>query len=142
MNAQTLAAAKMAQIIESESNLRQEQSPEPHARRSRHADFRRTTGEICRRQRPAFSGIQNNHWAESPDSREALVLAYNKQPEEDGKLVSVVSWILPITKKRVNPTASKIKLPLNTGLTPNGTAKNSTPPCVNILWTLLKSGAI
>jgi epoxyqueuosine reductase len=29
--------------------------------------------------------------------REALALAYNKQPEDDGKLISVISWILPIT---------------------------------------------
>ena len=28
--------------------------------------------------------------------REALTMAYNKQPEDDGKLVSVVSWVLPI----------------------------------------------
>jgi hypothetical protein len=30
---------------------------------------------------------------------EALTMAYNKQPEDDGNLVSVVSWILPIAHK-------------------------------------------
>ena len=30
---------------------------------------------------------------------EALTLAYNKQPEDDGKLVSVISWVLPITRQ-------------------------------------------
>jgi ferredoxin len=30
---------------------------------------------------------------------EALVLTYNKQPEDDGILVSVISWILPVTRK-------------------------------------------
>jgi len=39
MNAQTLAAAKMAQIIESEIKSFVRTIPEPHARRSRHADF-------------------------------------------------------------------------------------------------------
>jgi len=58
----------------------------------------------------AFSGIQNNHWAESPDPTKPSFLAYNKQPEEDGKLVSVVSWILPITKKTRESNREQIKL--------------------------------
>jgi epoxyqueuosine reductase QueG len=43
--------------------------------------------------------------------REALVLACNKQPEEDGKLVSVVSWILPITKKTRESNREQDKTP-------------------------------
>ena len=31
--------------------------------------------------------------------REALVMTYNKQPEDDGKLISVISWVLPITAR-------------------------------------------
>jgi len=42
---------------------------------------------------------------------EVLTMAYNKQPEDDGKLVSVVSWILPIAQKICESNREQTAIP-------------------------------
>jgi len=112
MDAQSTAAAKMAQIIETEIKSFVRNSP-----------LNRMPGEenmpifdeplvgFADGNDPLFQQFKKIIGPSHLTPSEALVLAYNKQPEDGGKLVSVVSWILPITKNTRESNREQDKVP-------------------------------
>ena len=112
MDAQSSAAVKMAQIIESEIKSFVRSSP-----------LNRMPGEenmpifdeplvgFADGSDPLFQEFKSIIGPNHLTPIEALTLAYNKQPEDDGNLVSVVSWILPITRKTRESTREQNAVP-------------------------------
>jgi epoxyqueuosine reductase len=112
MDAQSLAAVKMAQIIETEIKPFVRNSP--LNRMPGEADmpiFDEPLVGFADGSDPLFQEFKTIIGPNHLTPREALVLSYNKQPEDDGKLVSVVSWILPITKKTRESNREQAKVP-------------------------------
>jgi len=112
MDAQILAAEKMAQIIESEIKSFVRESP--LNRMPGEADtpiFEEPLVGFADGSDPLFQEFKTIIGPNHLTPIEALVLSYNKQPEDGGKLVSVVSWILPITKKTRESNREQDKVP-------------------------------
>ena len=100
MDAQILAAEKMAQIIESEIKSFVRESPMNRMPGEENVPiFDEPLVKFADGNDPLFAEFKTIIGPNHLTPGEALVLSYNKQPEDGGKLVSVVSWILPITKK-------------------------------------------
>ena len=100
MDAKISASVKMAQLIESEIKSFVRSSP-----LNRMPDnetqpiFDEPLVKFADGSDPLFTEFKNIIGPDHLTPIEALVMAYNKQPEDNGKLVSVVSWILPVARE-------------------------------------------
>ena len=100
MDVKTSTGVKMAQLIESEIKSFVRSSP---LNRMPNEDnlpiFEEPLVKFADGEDPLFEQFKSIIGPNHLTPREALVLSYNKQPEDDGKLVSVISWILPLTSQ-------------------------------------------
>jgi epoxyqueuosine reductase len=100
MDTKTSASLKMAQLIESEIKSFVRNSP-----LNRMPDdgmqpiFNDPLVKFADGNDPLFAEFKTIIGPNHLTPIEALAMAYNKQPEDDGKLVSVVSWVLPVARK-------------------------------------------
>jgi epoxyqueuosine reductase len=100
MDAKTSTSLKMAQLIESEIKSFVRSSP-----LNRMPDdkiqpiFDDPLVKFADGSDPLFTEFKTIIGPDHLTPIEALAMAYNKQPEDDGKLVSVISWVLPIARR-------------------------------------------
>ena len=97
INAKSLASIKMAQLIESEIKSFVHSSPLNRMPGNENQPiFDEPLVKFADGNDPLFDEFKIIIGPTHLTPREALTMAYNKQPEDDGKLVSVISWVLPI----------------------------------------------
>ena len=97
MDAKSLASQNMAQLIETEIKSFVHSSPLNRMPGNENQPiFGEPLVKFADGNDPLFVEFKTIIGPTHLTPREALVLAYNKQPEDDGKLVSVISWVLPI----------------------------------------------
>jgi epoxyqueuosine reductase QueG len=100
MEAQTLAAGKMAQLIELEIKSFVRESPLNRMPGEENVPiFEEPLVKFADGNDPLFTEFKTIIGPNHLTPQEALFLTYNKQPEDDGKLISVISWILPVAHK-------------------------------------------
>ena len=100
MDAHTLAAGKMAQLIELEIKSFVRESPLNRMPGEENVPiFDEPLVKFADGNDPLFIEFKTIIGPSHLTPREALFLTYNKQPEDDGKLISVISWILPVAHK-------------------------------------------
>ena len=98
VEAKSLAGVKMAQLIESEIKSFVRNSPLNHMPGDESQPiFDEPLVEFADGNDELFEQFKSIIGPTHLTPREALVLTYNKQPEDDGKLISVISWVLPVT---------------------------------------------
>ena len=100
MDPKSLTSPKMAQLIESEiksfvRNSLTNRMPDDESQRI----FDDPLVKFADGNDPLFAEFKTIIGPDHLTPIEALTKTYNKQPEDDGKLVSVISWVLPITRK-------------------------------------------
>jgi len=100
MDAKTSASLKMAQLIESaiKSFVRSSPLNRMPCDESQPV-FDDPLVKFADGNDPLFAEFKTIIGPDHLTPIETLVKSYNKQPEDDGKLVSVISWVLPITRK-------------------------------------------
>ena len=97
IDAKSLASIKMAQLIESEIKSFVHSSPLNRMPGNENQPiFDEPLVKFADGNDPLFEEFKTIIGPTHLTPREALVMAYNKQPEDEGKLVSVISWVLPI----------------------------------------------
>jgi len=132
MDPKTIAAQRMAQMIEDEIKRFVRESPLN----------RMPDDTISLSLKSPWSGSPTAMTRFSPNSRrssgrihltpiEALVKAYNKQPEDKCKLVSVISWVLPVAKNVRESNREETAVPSRYWAYTKWYARNSTTPCAN-----------
>ena len=97
MDTKSLASVKMAQLIETEIKSFVRNSPlNLMPGMENQPIFDEPLVKFADGNDPLFEEFKTIIGPTHLTPREALFLSYNKQPEDDGKLVSVISWVLPI----------------------------------------------
>ena len=97
INAKSLASVKMAQLIESEIKSFVHSSPLNRMPGNENQPiFDEPLVKFADGNDPLFDEFKTIIGPTHLTPREALAMTYNKQPEDGGKLVSVISWVLPI----------------------------------------------
>ena len=100
MDAKTSTALRMVQMIESEIKFFVRNSPlNRMPGEENQFIFEEPLVKFADGNDPLFEEFKSIIGPNHLIPREALFLSYNKQPEDEGKLVSVISWILPIARK-------------------------------------------
>ena len=100
MDQKTLAAQKMAEMIETEIKRFVRESPLNRMPDDANQPiFDAALVRFADGNDPIFTEFKTIIGPNHLTPIEALVKTYNKQPEDDGKLVSVISWILPVAQK-------------------------------------------
>jgi epoxyqueuosine reductase QueG len=100
MDAKTLSSVKMAQLIETEIKSFVRDSPLNHMPGEENQPiFDEPLVKFADGSDPLFEQFKTIIGPDHLTPREALVMTYHKQPEDDGKLVSVISWVLPVARK-------------------------------------------
>ena len=100
MDTKTSASLKMAQLIESEIKSFVRSSPLNRMPDDENqAIFTEPLVKFADGNDPLFAEFKSIIGPDHLTPIEALSMAHNKPPEDEGKLVSVVSWILPIVRK-------------------------------------------
>jgi len=108
----TLAAQKMAEMIETEIKRFVRESP--LNRMPNDVDqsiFDEPLVRFADGNDPIFTDFKTIIGPNHLTPIEALVKTYNKQPEDDGRLVSVISWILPVAQKTRESNRAENTLP-------------------------------
>jgi epoxyqueuosine reductase len=99
MDPKTIAAQQMAKIIEDEIKRFVRESPLNRMPDDANQPFfDEPLVRFADGNDPLFTDFKKIIGPNHLTPIEALVKAYNKQPEEGGKLVSVISWVLPIAE--------------------------------------------
>lgn len=112
MDPKTLAAQKMAEMIETEIKRFVRESP--LNRMPNDVDqsiFDEPLVRFADGNDPIFTDFKTIIGPNHLTPIEALVKTYNKQPEDDGRLVSVISWILPVAQKTRESNRAENTLP-------------------------------
>jgi epoxyqueuosine reductase QueG len=100
MDPKTIAAQKMAEMIETEIKRFVRESPLNRMPDDANQPiFDEPVVRFADGSDPIFTEFKTIIGPNHLTPIEALVKAYNRQPEDEGKLVSVISWILPIAQK-------------------------------------------
>ena len=100
MDTKTSASLKMAQLIESEIKSFVRSSPLNRMPDDENqAIFTEPLVKFADGNDPLFAEFKSIIGPDHLTPIEALSMAHNKPPEDEGKLVSVVSWILPVVRK-------------------------------------------
>ena len=100
MDVKTLSGVKMAQLIETEIKSFVRNSPLNHMPGEENQPiFDEPLVKFADGSDPLFEQFKTIIGPDHLTPREALVMTYHKQPEDDGKLVSVISWVLPVARK-------------------------------------------
>ena len=99
MDAKSSASLKMAQLIEDEIKRFVCESPlNRFPDNENQPIFDEPLVKFADGNDPVFNELKTIIGPDHLTPIEALLKTYNKQPEDEGKLVSVVSWILPVAK--------------------------------------------
>jgi epoxyqueuosine reductase QueG len=99
MDPKTIAAQKMAEMIEDEIKRFVRESPLNRMPDDANQPiFEDPLVGFADGNDPLFTEFKKIIGPNHLTPIEALVKAYNKQPEDGGKLVSVISWVLPVAK--------------------------------------------
>ena len=97
MDAKSLAGIKMAQLIETEIKSFVRNSPLNRMPDDANQPiFDEPLVKLADGNDPLFEEFKTIIGPNHLTPLEVLSLSYNKQPEDEGKLVSVISWVLPI----------------------------------------------
>jgi ferredoxin len=97
MDTKTSTSIKMAQLIESEIKSFVRNSPLNRMPDDANQPiFDEPLVKFADGNDPLFEQLKSIIGPTHLTPREALTIAYNKLPEDDGKLISVISWVLPI----------------------------------------------
>jgi len=112
MDIKTLTVQNMAQLIETEIKSFVRNSPLNRMPDDKtQSIFDEPLVKFAEGNDPLFEQFKTIIGPDHLTPAEALLKTYNKQPEDDGKLVSVVSWILPVTRKTLESNREQTTIP-------------------------------